>query len=157
MALSCWASTAHFSSCHLALLVVAVRSPLRAGHFFLVPICNGSIKTFGILVWHTSAEQLLVPFLHFLFLLVILFIYISNVISLPSFPSTSSLPPPPLPLWGCFPTHSCLNGLALSYSGSSSLHKTKGLPSHWCQIRPSSATYPAGAMGTSMWTLWLAV
>jgi hypothetical protein len=35
-----------------------------------------------------------------------------------------------------------------------SLHRTKGLPSHWCPIRLSSVTYVvAGAMGPSMCTL----
>ena len=68
----------------------------------------------------------------FCFLLVILFIYISNVIPLPSFPSTSPLPPPPSPYFydGAPPVpYSCLRGLAFSYSGSSNLHWTKGLPS----------------------------
>ena len=40
-------------------------------------------------------------------LLVILFVYISNVVPLPSLPSTNppSCPLLPLPLWGCSPTH----------------------------------------------------
>ena len=42
------------------------------------------------------------------------------------------------------PTHSCLSALAFPYLGS--LHRTKGLPSQWCQINQSSATYLAGAM-----------
>jgi len=50
----------------------------------------------------------------------------------------------PLPLWGCSPTHSCLSTLAFSYPGSSSFHRTKELPSQWCQRRQSSATYPVG-------------
>jgi hypothetical protein len=32
---------------------------------------------------------------------------------------------------------------------------TKGLSSHWCQTRLSSATYVAGVMGPSMCTLWV--
>jgi hypothetical protein len=40
------------------------------------------------------------------------------------------------------------------YTGESSLHRTKGLPSHWCQIRSSCATYAAGAMGPAMCSLW---
>ena len=53
-----------------------------------------------------------------------------------------STPPPTHP----FPPHlSCI-----SYAGASSLHRTKGLPFHWCQIRPSSATYVSGAMDPSM-------
>jgi hypothetical protein len=43
-------------------------------------------------------------------LMVILLTYISNVIPLPSFPSE--------------------NPLAFPYTGASSLHRTKGLPSH---------------------------
>jgi hypothetical protein len=33
------------------------------------------------------------------------------------------------------PTHSHLTALASPYTGASSLHRTKGLPSHCCQIR----------------------
>jgi hypothetical protein len=40
----------------------------------------------------------------------------------------------------------------MPYTGASSLHKTKGLSSHWCPIRLSSATYEARAMGPSMCT-----
>jgi hypothetical protein len=35
----------------------------------------------------------------------------------------------------------------LSFPGSSSPHRTKGLPMQWCQISQSSATYPVGALG----------
>jgi hypothetical protein len=35
---------------------------------------------------------------------------------------------------------------------ASSLHRSKGLSSHWCPTSPSSATYTAGAMGPSMYT-----
>jgi hypothetical protein len=45
--------------------------------------------------------------------------------------------------------------LEFLYTGASSLHRTKGLPSHWWQLRESSATYSAGALGPSMCTLWL--
>jgi hypothetical protein len=38
-----------------------------------------------------------------------------------------------------------------------SLHKTKGLSSHSCPTRQSSATYKAGAMSPSLYTLWLVV
>jgi hypothetical protein len=43
--------------------------------------------------------------------------------------------------------------LAFSYTGASSLHRTKGLSSHWWLTRPSSATYAAGAMNPFMCTL----
>jgi hypothetical protein len=64
-------------------------------------------------------------------------------------------------LWGYFPTHphthSHLTILAFPFTRASSLHRTKGLPSHWCQIRWSSATYAPRAMGHSMCTQWLVV
>jgi hypothetical protein len=66
----------------------------------------------------------------------------------------------PLLLWRCShypPTYSCLTILAFPYAGALSLHMTKGLPYHWCQIRQSSAIYAVGVMGTSMCTLWLVV
>jgi hypothetical protein len=53
--------------------------------------------------------------------------------------------------------HSCLSALAFPYPGSSSLHRSKGLPFQWCLTRPSSATYPARIMVPSMCTLWLVV
>jgi hypothetical protein len=30
------------------------------------------------------------------------------------------------------PTHSCLTALVFTYTGALNLHRTKGLPSHWC-------------------------
>jgi hypothetical protein len=44
--------------------------------------------------------------------------------------------------------------LVFPYTGALSLQKIKGLYSHWCHIKPPSATYAAGAMGPSMCTLW---
>jgi len=38
-----------------------------------------------------------------------------------------------------------------------SFGKTKGFSSHWCPTRPSSATYAAGAMNLSIYTLWVVV
>jgi hypothetical protein len=72
--------------------------------------------------------------------LYIIFIYISSVKPFPGFPSAKLLFHPPLP-WiyeGTLlpPTHSCLTALAFLYTGASSLHRTKGLTSQWCQIRP---------------------
>jgi hypothetical protein len=93
-------------------------------------------------------------------LLDILFIYISNVAPFLSFFSRNPLSPPLL-LWGCSPTypptHSCFAALAFPYTGALSLARTKGLSSHWCPIRPSSATYATGAMSPSLCTLWLVV
>jgi hypothetical protein len=85
-----------------------------------------------------------------------------------SFPSTSPLSPPPSPCLRESPPPLAYpllpqSGPAFPCSGSSSLHRTKGLPSQWCQIRQSYATYLAGAMGTtcvlfgwwfSSWELW---
>jgi hypothetical protein len=60
-------------------------------------------------------------------------------------------------------THSRSPVLAFPYTGALSLHRTKGLSSHWCTTRPSSATYVAGAMvspsvlfgwWSSPWDLW---
>ena len=93
------------------------------------------------------------------FLLDILFIYISNVIPFLSFPSQNTLfqPSPPTSMRELpHPTtHSCPTSLAFPNTGASSLHRTKGFLSHLCEIRPSSASYAAGAMGPSMCTLWL--
>ena len=91
------------------------------------------------------------------FLLDIFFIYISNVIPFPSPPTLNApiqynsscfeegalppihplLPPcPGIPLhWGIEPSH------------------TKGLSSHLCPTKPSSALYVAGAMGPSIYSL----
>jgi len=98
----------------------------------------------------------------FFFLNWIFFIYISNVIPLPSFLSINPLSHIfPFLLWGCSPTQSptpsCLSALTFPYTGGLSLGETKGFSSLWCLTRPSSATYAAGAMGLSMCTLWMVV
>jgi hypothetical protein len=96
-------------------------------------------------------------FFIFNFLLVILFIYILTITSLPSFPSTTPYPLlPPSCLFEdvpttCWPT--ALSALGFPYTGSSSLHGTKGIPFQWCQIRQSSATYPPRAMCTTVYSL----
>jgi hypothetical protein len=60
-------------------------------------------------------------------------------------------------------THTCLTALGFPYTGASSLHRTKDLHSNWCQIRPSTTTSVADAMGSihvyscwwfSPWKLW---
>jgi hypothetical protein len=64
------------------------------------------VKNSGVLssTKKTSRTAISTPIFLFLFLLVILFIYISNVIPLPSFPSTSPLSCPPSPcLYGGAP------------------------------------------------------
>ena len=45
----------------------------------------------------------------------------------------------------------------LSYAGASKLHRTKGIPSHWCHPRSSSSTYVSGAMDLFLYTSWLMV
>ena len=58
----------------------------------------------------------------------------------------------------CSPTHPLpCPVLAFPYTGALSLLRTKGLSSHRCPTRSSSATYTAGAMGPSMRALWLVV
>ena len=112
--------------------------------------------TFPILIWgpHDSASFFFFRINKY-FLLVILLIYISNVIPLPSFYSATPLQPPyPLPFRGFYEgaphtPNSFLITLPFPYAGSLRLHRTKDLPSLW-QIRPSSATYAAGAIGPSM-------
>jgi hypothetical protein len=59
-----------------------------------------------------------------------------------------------LPLWGCSPTHSRLTALAPPYAEASSLHRTKGLPFHWCQIRPWVSPCVFFGWQFSPWELW---
>jgi hypothetical protein len=85
----------------------------------------------------------------------ILFIYILNVILFTGFPSKKkkkTLSPPPSPCLPICPLPSFLV-LAFPYIGPLSLHRTKGLSSHWWPTRPSCATCVAGAMGLSICTL----
>jgi hypothetical protein len=55
------------------------------------------------------------------------------------------------------PTLSCPTNPTSTYTGASKLYKTKGLPTHWCQIRQSSAAQVSGAMDPSLYTPWLVV
>jgi hypothetical protein len=89
---------------------------------------------------------------YFSLLLDIFFIYISNVNPFPGLPSEN-----PYPIHSTSahqPTHFCFSVLVFPYTGTSNALKPKGLSSHWCPTSPSSATYAAGAMGSSMCTLW---
>ena len=69
----------------------------------------------------------------------------------------------PWELWGYWlvhivvPHHSCFTSLQYPFSGSSRLHRTKHLPSHWFQMSQSSATNVAGTMYHPMDTLWLVI
>jgi hypothetical protein len=78
-------------------------------------------------------------------------------------PSKSSLCTLPIPSHHPFaskrvlpypPTYSSLTTLAFPCWGNKSPQDS---PSHWCQIRQSSALYVAGDMDPSMHTLWLVV
>jgi hypothetical protein len=71
---------------------------------------------------------------------------------IPSHPPSS---PSLLSLWGCCSTHSCLTTLEFPYAGASNLHRTKGFPSQWCQIRPSSPYVPEDL--NPLYTLWLVI
>ena len=97
-------------------------------------------------------------FIHFIHIYSLTFQMLSLF---PVFPSATPLyhsPPPacmrvlPHP-----PTHSCLHTLKFPYTGALSLHRTKGLSSHWCPTRPSCVAYTSGAMDHSMCTLWMVV
>ena len=90
------------------------------------------------------------------FLLDIFFIYIPNVIPFPGFPSENPLShPPPL---AHQPTQSCFPVLAFYYTGAPSLPRTKeALLSLMSDKAILCFIYMAGAMGPSMYTLWLVV
>jgi hypothetical protein len=67
-------------------------------------------------------------------------------------------PPPPAFYEGVPPpTHSHLPTLASPTLGHQAFTEPRASPPNWCQTRPSSASYAAGAMGRSMCTLWLVV
>jgi hypothetical protein len=121
------------------------------------------ILTFVLGFWHDQYEQPPYSPDHFLFYWI--FILFTFKMLSPFLVTHPWKPPIPslllLLLWGSFPshvpTHSYLNALALPYTSTLSLHRTKSLHSHWCLARLSSDTNAAGAMGPSMCTLWLVV
>jgi hypothetical protein len=72
---------------------------------------------------HENMKELFIRFIFiFYILLIIFFIYISNVIPFPCFPSGNPLSPPPLlasmKVLPHPPTHFCLPTLAFCYSGA---------------------------------------
>ena len=94
--------------------------------------------------------------LDYLFILLgIFFIYSLNIIPFLGFSSENPLSQPLPPAHQS--TQSCFPVLAFPYTGASSLHRTKGLFSHWCLTRPSSVTYTTRSKGPSMCTPWLVV
>ena len=95
-----------------------------------------------------QSQWVLLFVFHLFFFLDIFFINISNIMPFLSFPPGK---PPPYPISPASmrvlpqpPTHSLPPPLpSISYTGASSLHRTKGLTSPWWPTRPSSATYEA--------------
>ena len=78
----------------------------------------------------------------------------------PSMFRTLGFPPLPPSSYDDAPhrsTYSHLMPLGFSYAGIMNLLSTKGLPSCWCHIRQSPSIYKAGAICTSMCTLWLVI
>ena len=116
--------------------------------------------------WIMSIYTLYSIYLFIIYLSIYLFIYNFSfqIFSLLTFqmlspflvssPEISLALPPTFPHQHCYP-HFLV--LAFLYHGTSRLHRTKGLSSHWCPTRPPSAIYAAGAMGPSMCNLWLVV
>ena len=99
-------------------------------------------------------------FIYFYFLLIILFIYISNdspfQLTLPQTPPTSAISPLPFASMTVLPsTFSLPTAPASPYARALNLHRTKGFPSHWCQTRPSSVTNISGVMDPSLYSTWL--
>jgi hypothetical protein len=90
------------------------------------------------------------------FLLVILFIYILDVIPLPSIPSENPLsyapPPASMRVLPHISNHSYLT--ALNWGIKPSQDQGSPFP---LMIRPSSATHAAVAMSSSMYILWLVI
>ena len=86
---------------------------------------------------YSHTKDIFVKYVLFLFifnfLLVILFIYISNVILLPVSPKRSPTPPPFPDFTRVLPhstAHSLPTALSFPCAGVSSLHRTKGFPFH---------------------------
>jgi hypothetical protein len=91
------------------------------------------------------------PFnIYFLYFYWLFYLFTIKMLSPFSFPSTKLLSKSSHHCFfdGLLPhTHPLLpTAIALPNIGSLSLHKIKGLPSHWCQIRQPSAKYASGAM-----------
>lgn len=55
------------------------------------------------------------------------------------------------------PTNSCITGLSSSFTHTSSLLRTKGFPTHWCEIRQSSVVYVTGVIDLNTYILWLVI
>jgi hypothetical protein len=113
--------------------VLKWRKKSKTSPLAFISLCENKSMFFLIHNKIKTIKQILYYF--FYFLLDILFIYISNVIPFPSFPSTNPLSHPPSPRLyegAPPPTHSYLTTLAFPYTGALSLHshRTKGLSFH---------------------------
>jgi hypothetical protein len=77
------------------------------------------------------------------------------------FPLQTTYPIPPYPasmrMFPHPPTHSLLTALAFLFTGALSLYRTKGLPSHWCHIRPLQLLPLTPPLGSLLSVQWLAV
>jgi hypothetical protein len=94
------------------------------------------------------------------FVLIILFFYFLNVITLPGIPSRIATLHLSFASKMVLPhslTHPCLTPLPPPFSEASSLLRTKHLPSYWCGMRQSYGSYVAVLMDLPMHTLWLVV
>jgi len=75
---------------------------------------------------------------------------------IPSFPSITPLSFHPCLYEGALPPtyHLHFSTVAFLYAGSSNVHRTKGLPSHWCQILLSSVVLAPGSFGGGALVSW---
>lgn len=141
----------------------AIRSQLPLWLLFLsaaMLLCHAIEGLYSLCISKSQRNTYFSKFLRsccFIFIVLYLFISISYIIPFPIFPATNLVSPPPasMTVLAHSPTHSCLDTQAFLDSGSSRLHRTKGLRSQWCPIRQSSTTYPAGAMCATKCTLCL--
>jgi hypothetical protein len=97
-----------------------------------------------VLMFSWQAFNCLVSWVHVFFLFLVGYFIYLHFKCYPSSQFPFHKPPIPsllpLPLWGCSPihppTHSCLSSLVFPFPLSSSLPRTKGLPSHWSHWYP---------------------
>jgi hypothetical protein len=141
-----------FLNCEISWSFIFQRfDPLRAAIDGGIPF--GLISSLCRLVWSCGFSQeffSVISVQHFFFFLFFFligyFLYFQMLSPFMVFPM--EIPyfiPPPLASMRMLPhspTCSHLPTLPFPSTGASSLHRTKGLSSHWCLTRPSSATYP---------------
>lgn len=158
-----WPFSVYFPATGLLPKLRAIRSQLPLWLLFLsaaMLLCHAIEGLYSLCISKSQRNTYFSKFLRsccFIFIVLYLFISISYIIPFPIFPATNLVSPPPasMTVLPHSPTHSCLDTQAFLDSGSSRLHRTKGLRSQWCPIRQSSTTYPAGAMCATKCTLCL--